>query len=142
MNEDKSFLGRGWAFPPEFSEVGGKGQVKMVEATDDINQSLEILLATSLGEGILQPVYGCSLRDFQFDPMSASMIGYIRDLVDNALLYHEPRIKVLNISITDSRSQEAIEGKLIIDISYLIRGTNSRFNYVYDFYLREGLSTL
>ena len=55
MQEDKSFLGRGWAFPPEFLETSGRGEVKMVEAVDDINQSLEILLATSLGERVLQP---------------------------------------------------------------------------------------
>lgn len=138
MQEDKSFLGRGWAFPPEFAESAGRGEVKMVEANDDINQSLEILLATSLGERVLQPIYGCSLQDFQFDPMNESMLGYIRDLVETALLYHEPRIKVKNVSITKSTSQEAIEGKLIIDITYEIRGTNSRYNFVYDFYLREG----
>ncbi|MEM6967096.1 MAG: GPW/gp25 family protein [Bacteroidota bacterium] len=142
MQEDKSFLGRGWAFPPEFEELGNRGEVKMVEANEDIHQSLEILLDTSLGERILQPSYGCSLRDFQFDPMNESMLGYIRDLVENALLYHEPRIKVLNVNINKSTSQEAIEGKLIINVTYQVRGTNSRFNFVYDFYLREGVGNL
>lgn len=138
MQEDKSFLGRGWSFPPEFVEMRKGGEVRMVEAVDDINQSLEILLATSLGERVLHPDYGSSLKDFQFDPMDESMLGYIRDLVETALLYHEPRIKVFEVNITKSTSIEAIEGKLIIDIVYKVRGTNSRFNYVYDFYLREG----
>lgn len=138
MTKNNPFLGRGWAFPPEFADFGGRGEVIMVEGETDINQSLEIILSTSFGERVLQPLYGCSLRDYQFNAMNDSMIGYIRDLVDNALLYHEPRIEVLNIDISDSTSITAIEGKLEIDITYQIRGTNSRFNYVYDFYLKEG----
>lgn len=137
MLEDKSFLGRGWAFPPTF--IAGSGEVMLVEAKDDIEQSLEILFTTSLGERILQPDFGCSLKDFQFEPINTSLIGLLRDMIESAIIYHEPRINLENLEITEDTSQDAIEGKLQILLEYSIRGVNSRFNFVYDFYLREGV---
>lgn len=135
--EEKSFLGRGWAFPPTFSK-NQKG-IELVAAVEDINQSLHILLSTSLGERIMQPEYGCNLKDYLFEPMNTSLIGLIYDLVRDAILYHEPRIRVENITISESDSQDAIEGLLLIGIDYVIRESNSRFNFVFDFYLREGV---
>ena len=64
MPEEKAFLGRGWAFPPTFEKVTSPGdgttdgRVAMVSQEEDINQSLHILLSTSLGERVLQPEYG------------------------------------------------------------------------------------
>ena len=136
MLEKRTFLGRGWAFPPSFNRK--TGSTEMVEEQLDIEQSLEILLSTSLGERVMQPEYGCNLKDFQFEPMDASFVGFMKDMVSNAILYYEPRIKVENIEVTRSDGQDAIEGRIIISIDYFIRSTNSRFNFVYDFYLNEG----
>jgi phage baseplate assembly protein W len=47
----------------------------------------------------------------------------------------EPRIEVLDVH-TDT--QEADNGKLLIEITYKVRATNTRFNLVYPFYLSEG----
>lgn len=136
MAAKKEFLGRGWAFPPSFNR--NSGETNMVEERLDIDQSLAILLSTSLGERVMQPDYGCNMKSFQFDPMNASFIGLMKDMVSNAILYYEPRIKVETIEVTRSDGQEAIEGKILISVDYLIRGTNSRFNFVYDFYTKEG----
>ena len=57
MLENQKYLGRGWSFPPTFTR-SGTAELEMVEAREDIEQSLEILLSTSLGERILQPKYG------------------------------------------------------------------------------------
>ena len=51
----------------------------MVEAVADINQSLEILLSTSLGERVMLPKYGCNLQDYQFESLNTTMITYLRD---------------------------------------------------------------
>ena len=87
----------------------------------------------------MQPEYGCNLSDYQFEPMNNTLVGLIRDVVRDAILYHEPRIRVDNITVSESDSQDAIEGVLLISIDYVIRETNSRFNFVYDFYLKEGI---
>ncbi len=135
MTNEDSFLGTGWAFPPAFDRESGS--VEMVQEEEDIRQSLEILLSTSIGERVMQPLYGCNLRDYQFEPVSNTFIGFLVDLVERAILFFEPRILVENISITEPGDIQLFEGKLMISIDYVIAGTNSRYNYVYDFYLRE-----
>ncbi len=135
MNKNKAHLGTGWSFPPAFDKVSNTAV--MVSAEKDIEQSLEILLSTSLGERVMQPEYGCNLRDYQFESMNNSFIGFIKDLVERAILFYEPRIKLERVDITEADSFELIEGLLKIEVQYEIQGTNSRYNYVYDFYLRE-----
>ncbi|NJB86800.1 hypothetical protein GGR26_002577 [Lewinella marina] len=135
MSQEKDFLGTGWSFPPSFARRGG---VALVSGREDIEQSLGILLSTTLGERVLQPRYGCNLSEYQFEAMDAAFVGLLRDLVSTAILYHEARIDVEDVRVTDDSSQFAIEGKVIITVTYRIRATNSRFNFVYDFYRTEG----
>lgn len=140
MQEHDRFLGRGWAFPPTFRRNSlGTSAVELVEAREDIEQSLRILLSTSLGERVLRPDYGCNLSDYQFEPMNASLVGFIRDMVSTALIYHEPRIRVERVEVTQPTHQDALDGKLLIEVDYTIRTTNSRFNFVFDFYQNEGI---
>ena len=106
----------------------------MVGSVEDINQSLAILLTTSLGERVMQPDYGCNLKDFLFEPQNTTLITYIEDVVRNAIVYHEPRIKVNRIKVD---SDQQVEGRLLIDVAYTIRTTNTRSNYVYPFYIQE-----
>ncbi len=134
MKTEQSFLGTGWAFPPEFDR--NAGTVEMVRNVEDIRQSLQILLSTSLGERVMQPDYGCNLRDYQFEPVSNTFLGFLKDMVDRAILFYEPRVLVENITITQP-DLTANEEKILISVDYLIAGTNSRNNFVYDFYLRE-----
>jgi phage baseplate assembly protein W len=132
-----SILGTGWAFPPSFDRESGS--IVLVSNEDDIRESLNILLSTSLGERVMQPGYGCNLNDYLFEPLSSSMIGFIRDRVENAILIYESRIVVEKIEVTDDRSFDLMEGRFLITVEYTIPGTNSRFNYVYDYYKNEAL---
>ena len=134
MKTEQSFLGTGWAFPPEFDK--NAGTVEMVRDEEDIRQSLQILLSTSLGERVMQPGYGCNLRDYQFEPVSNTFLGFLKDMVDRAILFFEPRILVENIEINQADFTDNGE-ILLISVDYVISGTNSRKNFVYDFYLRE-----
>lgn len=137
-NSINSFLGTGWAFPPAFDSVSGS--VEMVSDYKDIAQSLDILLATSLGERVMQPDYGCNLTDYMFESLSSTLIGIIKQKVENAILYYEPRIVTENVEVTTADSFDLIEGKFTISVEYSIPQTNSRFNYVYDYYLNEASS--
>lgn len=137
MSQFNSFLGTGWSFPPSFDKESGG--VKMIADEADINESLNILLSTSLGERVMQPKYGCNLTDYIFDSLSSSMIGFIKDRVENSILFYEPRIIAEKIEVTEDGSFDLLEGKFIISVEYTIPGTNSRFNYVYDYYKNEAL---
>ncbi len=134
-NSFNSFLGTGWAFPPEFDLEAGT--VEMVSDYKDIEESLNILLSTSLGERVMQPDYGCNLTDYIFESLNSTLIGIIKHNVENAILYYEPRIVAENVDVTAADSFDLIEGKFTITVEYTIPQTNSRFNYVYDYYLNE-----
>ncbi len=135
-----SFLGTGWSFPPTFNR--SSGTVDMVTDEEDIKQSLNILLSTSLGERVMQPKYGCNLNDYVFEGLSSSTIGYIKERVANSILYYEPRIIAEKIDVTSDDSTDLLEGRFTISVEYSIPGTNSRFNYVYDFYQNEALKPI
>ncbi len=129
---NKSFLGSGWAFPPEFpKELKG---VVMTSGYEDIEKSLEILLSTSLGERLMHPDYGCDLNKLLFEPLTTTVKTFIARLVEDAILYHEPRIRLNKVEMTLAEA----EGLVNIFIDYTVSATNSRHNYVYPFYIKEG----
>jgi phage baseplate assembly protein W len=134
-NKNRAYLGRGWSFPPNFLVTPGK--VTMVQEEEDIQQSLHILLGTRPGERPLQPDFGCNLDVMLFEPLTTTLITIVKDLIRTAILYFEPRIDLLSVSI-DTR--DALAGQVLIELSYLVRSTNSRFNFVYPFYLEEASS--
>ena len=127
-----SFLGRGWSFPPTF--VKGKNGVAMVSEEQDICQSLEILLGTRRGERIMRPNYGCDLKEYLFEPMDTGFSTYLADLIETAILYHERRIELNRVQVTEQPEK----GTLLIELDYTIRATNARGNLVFPFYLEEG----
>lgn len=133
METIKSFLGRGWGFPPEFNR--GSKAIKMLEDEADIKSSLEILLSTRLGERVMVPGYGCNLDELLFNPLNLTLKTFVTDLIKTAILYHEPRIDVNKIDIDPTNE---LEGVLLINLDYTIRTTNSRKNMVYPFYKEEG----
>ena len=130
-----SFLGTGWSFPPTFDRESG--QVEMVSELVDIEQSLDILLSTSLGERVMVPDYGCNLDDYMFESLNNSLIGLIKHHVENSILFYEPRIIAEKVDVTTADSHDLIEGRFTISVEYRIPETNSRYNYVYDYYLNE-----
>lgn len=132
---EPSFLGTGWSFPPAFDKAGGT--IELVSDVEDIRQSLHLLLSTSLGERVMQPDFGCNLRDYQFEPINNTFLGFLENMVERAILLYEPRIVVERITISEPADFELIEGRIQIEVDYLISNTNTRNNFVYDFYLRE-----
>jgi phage baseplate assembly protein W len=132
MPTDHAFLGTGWSFPPTFSQDGAA--VEMVSGAEDIQQSLQILLSTSLGERMMQEEFGCDLNSVLFEEIDQGLINALTSIVTDAILYHEPRITLEELDISESSAEP---GLLLIQIDYTIRGTNSRFNLVYPFYIQE-----
>lgn len=133
MENKIDFTGRGWSFPPEFDR--SNRNIVMTAGREDIEQSLEILLGTIRGERVMRPDYGSNLDEMMFESFDQSMKTYLVQSVETAILYHEPRIEPLRIELNES---EISKGKILIEIEYRIRATNSRFNMVYPFYIEEG----
>ena len=137
LNRSKDYLGRGWSFPPSFDRTAKA--VAMVTAEEDICQSLQILLSTSLGERVMQPDYGCNLQNLVFEPLSPTVSSTIKELVRSAIVYHEPRIKLMRLNL---EQVDPYSGLVQLEVDYVIRSTNSRFSFVFPFYLQEGATTV
>ena len=135
LNEITSndFLGKGWSFPPSFN-----AQLQTVEITEkeiDIEKSLQILLTTTVGERLMQPKYGCNMEELLFEPLNTSTKTIIIDKIRTSILYFEPRIDAKVITLN---TQNELEGEVLVEIEYVVRATNSRFNFVFPFYKIEG----
>lgn len=127
----KEFLGRGWRFPVELD--GDRLRYEQEEAK--IEQSILIILGTALGERVMRPDFGSRLRELVFAPLTSSTRALAAHHVIEALTKWEPRVDVLSVR---AEPRGALDGVLDIDIDYRVRATNSEFNLVYPFYLREG----
>lgn len=135
MEIDRAFLGTGWSFPPEFHKHGGKVNLKTVTAEEDIRESLTILLSTMPGERVMQPAYGCKLKTMLFENVNESTVTEIKDVIERAVLFFEPRITLNGIEV---EAENIHEGRIDIKLAYTIRSTNTRSNIVYPFYFIEG----
>lgn len=133
MSEDKSFLGEGWAFPPEFSKATKES--KLIAEDDDIKESLYILLSTSPGERVMHPSYGCGIKSLVFDNVTESRITILKDMITKSILFFETRISLNSVDIN---TDQINDGVLLVNIFYTIRTTNNRSNMVYPYYFIEG----
>lgn len=127
---DASFLGVGWSFPPRFTAKG----LQTVAAEEDIRESLMILLTTTPGERIMQPDFGCDIKAHVFDICEESTYALLRDRIERAILFCEPRVVLENVEFVN---QETNSGCLQIEVNYQVRATNNRYNLVFPFYFNE-----
>lgn len=130
--QNEQFLGQGWGFPPAFSEGGG--DLRMVAGVKDIEESIQILIGTRPFERAMQETYGCNLDEFLFEAPSQQLLIEMEDEVTDALIYHEPRIRVEAVTANIDR---LAEGYIQLHIQYVVRDTNTRYNMVYPYYFRE-----
>jgi hypothetical protein len=133
MEQNLTFIGRGWSFPPEFNP--NSGTVEMLDQEADIASSLGVLLQTARGERVMLPQYGCNLDELIFENLDTRMKTLMTDKIESAILYHEPRIELEKVTLDDSGE---LDGVIRIGIVYRVRTTNSRFNFVFPFYKLEG----
>jgi len=133
---DRPFLGRGWTFPPTFDRTAGG--VRMLEGEDDVASSLHILLSTARGERIMVPQYGCNMDELVFEALDTRMRTLMADKIASAILYHEPRVDLERVALDDDPA-DMLEGRVMIGVTYRVRETNSRFNFVFPYYLEEGI---
>lgn len=128
-----TFLGRGWSFPPSFDRINNANQ--MASDLADIEESIRIILGTTPGERMMQPAFGCPIKNVVFEQMSAHLVTKVNHIIGHALLNFEPRIKFLQAVFLDEIDNE---GVIHIRIDYSIITTNTRHNIVYPFYMAEG----
>jgi len=125
------FLGKGWSFPIALSD---EGEIEISPGEKSIQEAIWIIIATSPGERVMRPDFGCGIHRLVFSVNDAVTIGRVAKEVRLALIRWEPRIDVLDV---DTEIRERGE-MLLINIHYRVRSTNNFFNLVYPFYLTVG----
>lgn len=126
------FLGTGWRFPVG---LGSDNEIALSAEEESIAESIRIILATSPGERVMHPEFGCGIHDYLFAPNSARTAGLIRHHAEEALRRWEPRIDLQKVSSGAAPDDPAT---ILLSITYRVRSTDSRFNMVYPFYLERG----
>lgn len=132
INEAKDFLGTGWKYPVKVN-IDGKISVSSYE--EDIKEAIRIILGTAKGERVMRPDFGCGIHELVFASINMITMKQVENKVREGLTQWEPRIELKNVDVS---SEKADEGKLLVSIDYIVRATNTRFNLVYPFYLKEG----
>jgi phage baseplate assembly protein W len=133
MDEQKQWLGRGWAFPVRVDPA--TGAVAAAEHEEDIRQAIRIILGTAPGERVMRPDFGCGIHELVFEVMDVATLTRVETAVSDALTRFEARIELLGVRVDPL---EATQGRLLIELEYRVRRTNQLGNLVYPFYFREG----
>ncbi len=134
MANANDFLGRGLSFPPRVDSATGR--FIMCEGEDDIKEAIYIIVMTRLGERAMMPEFGSDLHSFVFDLPDSDAMTMIETEILKALAYFEPRVIDVSVDVDD---EEISNGKIIIDINYVVRATNNPNNLVFPYYLYEGV---
>ena len=129
----KSFLGKGWSFPPVFDKLSLG--VRMEENEKDIESSIRLILNTHPGERLMQPDFGCSLYRMSFENFDKGSITQIGEIIRVALLHFEPRILFENVELVEHNVNE---GTVTLRLIYTVIITNTRSNIVFPYYIMEG----
>lgn len=108
---------KGIAFP---FQITGGGSVATSELTTDdyrrVKDSIYQILMTYPGERIMNPEFGCRIKNFIFDNITdITILGMVKYEIETAINKWEPRIQLLDVILTPEISNT--EGnKLYIDI--------------------------
>jgi hypothetical protein len=129
MASGRDFLGRGLAFP---FQVNPRGEIALVAAERDIEQSIRIILGTRPGERVMRPAFGCRAHELLFAPRDSATEGLMAEYVEQALGRWEPRIEVQNVDVSSDPQQD---GALLVEIDYRIKTTHDERSIVYPFFL-------
>ncbi|MFE7118794.1 GPW/gp25 family protein [Streptomyces sp. NPDC057654] len=125
----EQFVGAGWAFPMRTDVSGG---IALVRREREIEESMRLVLATAPGERPMRPEFGCAVHDMVFAPVNEATAGRIRYEVRLSLDRWEPRIEVLDVTVSPAPDDSSV---LYIDVQYAVRGTNNPRSLVFPFYV-------
>lgn len=131
--QEKSFLGFGWSFPPTFNKQ--RGEVEMTSENQDIKESLEIYFSTRFGERIMRSNYGCIIHDYAFQSSNSNVLKSVEISLKKTIRKFEPRIIVHDVKVN---RLDVDEGIIQFIVDYEIQSTNVRDNIVFPYYINEG----
>lgn len=104
--------GRGFRFPFGLTE---RGQVAWSEGEDNVQECLQHLLLTELGERLHLPDFGGGLSEFLYEPNAVSTRTRVSDRVKEAVNRGERRVRVRSVEVLPDPTDPAA---VIVTLSY------------------------
>lgn len=123
-----SYIGSGIGFP---LKTGVSGNLQLSAEGQNLEESIHVILRTSLGERVYRPDFGSRLSELVFAPLNTNTLLLLRLYVEEALDAWEPRIELDEI-LTDP---DPLRGRVDITIRYHPRDSHDSRSLVYPFYL-------
>jgi len=78
------------------------------EDVDQIKSDLLILLLTSPGERVMNPLYGTPLKKLLFEPNDPRLINEARNIVVNSIRRWEPRISLQKVEVLSKVEESSL----------------------------------
>lgn len=83
------------------------GDVRPIKDVEAIKGAIKNVLLTKRGERPFDPLFGCSLTDFLFEPVDAITTNLMEEEIRFALQQYEPRIQITDLDIQDDPDRNA-----------------------------------
>jgi phage baseplate assembly protein W len=107
-------------WPSAGLQVTPTGRIDMVEEDASIRQSIMLLIATTPGERVMRPTYGCDLHRLVFAPTDDTTAGLAIHYIRTAIERFEPRITILSL---DAGPHPDEPGSLVVELQYRVNAT-------------------
>ena len=127
MPRSHDLIGGGWSFP---LRQDSNGAIALSHGEQEIDEAMQIILMTRVGERVMRPAFGSRLHELLFAPLNVATAATARQHVIEALRYWEPRIDVVSVDVTPRPAYGCLE----IAITYQIRTTYDERTLVVPFY--------
>jgi uncharacterized protein len=123
-----NLIGSGFALPLRSSVQGG---IQLSAEEPNIEESIVIILRTSIGERVYRPNFGSRLSELVFEPLNIQTLLLIRLYVEEAIETWEPRIDLIEVRA----DPDPVRGKVDIEILYQPKNSSDSRSMVFPFYL-------
>lgn len=124
-------FGRQISFPLSLSD---RNQLAAVGGDAAIRQAIFLIINTVPGERVMRPRFGCKIHELVFAPANAETAILAQRHVREALETWEPRIDLVDVTAEPESTLTGV-GKLMITISYRIKGQADEHELVQPYYL-------
>ena len=108
--------------------IGNNGFFAVTYTTkEQIKSNLKNLILTNRGERLMQPEFGCNLRQAIFEQIGPDTYNYIRSEIENSIQRWLPYIIVNDVNVTsDTTATDNNRINVRLDYTLAYAGNNSR----------------
>jgi phage baseplate assembly protein W len=124
----EAFVGKGLSFP---LKTTASGAIALVQADQELRESIRLILGTAYGERPMRPEFGCGIHDLVFAPANSTTAGQAAYEVRRSLERWEPRVDVEDVDVSFDAGNSAL---MYVAVSYKVKGGNDPRNLVFPFY--------